>query len=141
MVAVAYRRWSFTTGSNCRALTGNALVFWIGGRLWEVVAYEKWSHMEVRLLLNATFLVQLRQIIRIKYQFCNPYITSYARLTCMQWLFKNTSNSCRVPVYKVHFIMTTVINLHPENKSERRSIICLLHIEPIKFACNINTLH
>ena len=22
---------------------------WIGGRLWEVVAYERWSHMEVRL--------------------------------------------------------------------------------------------
>ena len=25
------------------------LVFLIGGRLWEVVAYERWSHMEVRL--------------------------------------------------------------------------------------------
>ena len=32
-VAVAYRRWSFTRGSNCKALTGKALVFWIGGRL------------------------------------------------------------------------------------------------------------
>ena len=131
MVAVAYRRWSFTTGSNCRALTGNVLVFWIGGRLWEVVAYEKWSHMEVRLNLNAIFLVQFGQIIKIKYQFCNPYITSYALLTCMQWLFKNTSNSCRVPVYKAYFIMSTVISLHPENKSELRSIICLLHIELI----------
>ena len=141
MVAVAYRRWSFTTCSNCRALTGNVLVFWIGGRLWEVVAYEKWSHMEVRLNLNAIFLLQFGQIIEIKYQFCNPYITSYALLTCMQWPFKNTSNSCRVPVYKVHFIMTTVISLHPENKSELRSIIYLLHIERIKFACNINTLH
>ena len=30
-------------GSNCKALTGNILVFWIGGRLWEVVAYERWS--------------------------------------------------------------------------------------------------
>ena len=39
MVAVAYRRWSFTKGSNCKALTGKILVFWIGGRLWEVVAH------------------------------------------------------------------------------------------------------
>ena len=39
MVAVAYRRWSFTRGSNCKALTGKVLVFWIGSRLWEAVAY------------------------------------------------------------------------------------------------------
>ena len=49
VVAVASRRWSFTGGSNRRALTGKIFVFWIGGRLWEVVAYEGWSHMEVRL--------------------------------------------------------------------------------------------
>ena len=49
VVAVAYKRWSFTRGSNCKALTGNVFVFWIGGLLWEVVAYERWSHMEVRL--------------------------------------------------------------------------------------------
>ena len=41
VVAVAYRRWSFTRVSNCKALTGKVLVFWIGGRLWEVVAYER----------------------------------------------------------------------------------------------------
>ena len=46
-VAVAYRRWAFTISSNFKALTGKILVFWIAGRLWEVVAYEKWSHMEV----------------------------------------------------------------------------------------------
>ena len=40
VVAVAYRRWSFTRGSNCKALTGEILVFWIGGRLWELVTYE-----------------------------------------------------------------------------------------------------
>ena len=43
VVAVAYRRWSFTRDSNCKALTGKILVFWIG------VAYEGWSLMEVRL--------------------------------------------------------------------------------------------
>ena len=52
MVAVAYRRWSFTKGSNCKALTGRILVFRIGGRLWEVVAYERWSHMEVRVYMT-----------------------------------------------------------------------------------------
>ena len=52
VVPVAYRRWPFTTRSNCTALTRKILVFWIGGRLWELVAYERWSHMEVRLYLN-----------------------------------------------------------------------------------------
>ena len=49
MVLVAYGRWSFTRGSNCKALTGKILVLWIGGRLWEVVDNERWSHMEARL--------------------------------------------------------------------------------------------
>ena len=39
LVVVAYRRWSFTRGSNCKALTGKIVVFWIGGRLWEVVTH------------------------------------------------------------------------------------------------------
>ena len=29
----------FTRCSNCKALTGNVLVFWMSGRLWEVVAF------------------------------------------------------------------------------------------------------
>ena len=34
-VAVAYKWWSVTRGSNCKALTGKVLVheFWIGGLL------------------------------------------------------------------------------------------------------------
>ena len=40
VVALAYRRWSFTRGFNCKAFTGKILVFWICGRLREVVAYE-----------------------------------------------------------------------------------------------------
>ena len=42
MVAVAFKRWSFTRGSNCKALTARkVLVFWIaiGCHLWEVVAH------------------------------------------------------------------------------------------------------
>ena len=52
MVAVAYRRWSFIRGSNCEALTGKIAVYWFGGDLWEVVAYERWSHMEVQLYVE-----------------------------------------------------------------------------------------
>ena len=54
MVVVAYRRWSSTRGSNFKALAGKLLVFWIGSRLWEVVAYKRWSHMEVRLYFIIT---------------------------------------------------------------------------------------
>ena len=39
MVAVSYKRWSFTRGSNCKAFRGEILVFWISGRLREVVAH------------------------------------------------------------------------------------------------------
>ena len=39
VVMVAYRRWLFTRGYHCKALAGEILVFWIGGHLWEVVAY------------------------------------------------------------------------------------------------------
>ena len=46
VVAVSYERWSVTTGSNYRALTGKNLVFWIGGLLLGVVAYERWLHIE-----------------------------------------------------------------------------------------------
>ena len=45
VVAVAYESFYY------RALTGKILVFWIGGRLREVVAYERWSHMESQLLV------------------------------------------------------------------------------------------
>ena len=54
--AVTYKRWSFTRGSNCKALSGKVLVreFWIGGLLSELVAYERWSHLEVRLYHQLT---------------------------------------------------------------------------------------
>ena len=50
MVVVACRRWLFKGGSNCEALTETVLVLKIGGCLWEVATYEKWLHVEVRLL-------------------------------------------------------------------------------------------
>ena len=39
MVASLTGGLSSTRDSNCKAFTGKILVFWIGGRLWEVVAY------------------------------------------------------------------------------------------------------
>ena len=42
VMTVAYERWSFTRGSNYRALTGKNLVFWIGGH-YRWLGYERWS--------------------------------------------------------------------------------------------------
>ena len=65
MAMVTYRRWSFTRGSNCKALMGKVLVFWIGGRVWDLVAYERWLKMEFDCiytdLVLAKFGVQLQQ--------------------------------------------------------------------------------
>ena len=52
MAVVAYRRWSSTRGSNFKALAGKLLVFWIGSRLWEVVAYKRWSHMVAHFIIT-----------------------------------------------------------------------------------------
>ena len=38
--------------NNSKALAGKILVFWIGGRLWETIAYERRSHMEVLLYFD-----------------------------------------------------------------------------------------
>ena len=39
VVAVPYRVWSITRGSNCKALTGKILLFWIRSCLREVVEH------------------------------------------------------------------------------------------------------
>ena len=39
VIAVAYERWSFTRDLNYGNLTGENLAFWIGGRLWGLVAH------------------------------------------------------------------------------------------------------
>lgn len=39
VVAVAYRSWSSTIGTNCNAFTGEVLVFWLGCRLRKVVTH------------------------------------------------------------------------------------------------------
>ena len=49
VVAVTYKRWSLTRGSNYSDLTGDILVFWKSGSSREVVAYRRWSQWEVRL--------------------------------------------------------------------------------------------
>ena len=49
VVAVTYKRWSLTRGSNYSDLTGHILVFWKSGSSREAVAYERWSQEEVRL--------------------------------------------------------------------------------------------
>ena len=62
LLTVRPKKWSrslteggrLLEGYNCKTSTGKIWVFWIGGRLWEVVARERWSHMEVRLYLRAS---------------------------------------------------------------------------------------
>ena len=39
-------------GSQCNDLAEKLLVFWKSGRRGEVVAYERWSQLEVRLYLH-----------------------------------------------------------------------------------------
>ena len=72
---VPYKRRSFTRGSNYKAMTGKILVFWINGRLWEVVAYKRLSHMEVRLYLWFAIIssVQLLQTVD-KFYVKNPRV-------------------------------------------------------------------
>ena len=61
VVAVAYRRWSFTRGSNCKVLSGKVLVFWIGGRLWEVVTNGGSTYSEMFITaVSVLFLIKLR---------------------------------------------------------------------------------
>ena len=48
VVAIAFERWSFTRVSSNMAFTGKILLFWIYG-LGEVIANERWLHMEDRL--------------------------------------------------------------------------------------------
>ena len=47
VVAVACRRWLLARGCNCEALSRKILVFWMGGYLWELVAYERWLYTGV----------------------------------------------------------------------------------------------
>ena len=49
VVAVTYKRWSLTRGSNYIDLTGDILVFWKSGSSRETVTYRKWSQGGVRL--------------------------------------------------------------------------------------------
>ena len=46
------RSQSLKRRSNFKLWLGKFIVFWMRGRLWEVVAYERWSRVEVRLYLH-----------------------------------------------------------------------------------------
>ena len=93
MFAVAYRNGSFTRGSNCKALSGKQfLVSWIGGRLWAVVAYGRWSHMEVRLYVRDTG--------------CLPFTqTTWVEIVCIN-----------IMMAKVFYLFTSfALSFHPQS--------------------------
>ena len=41
-------------GSDCRHLTGKSLVLLIGGWLWEVVTFQRWSPTKASTVFNGT---------------------------------------------------------------------------------------
>ena len=49
MAVVAYQRLQQ------QGLTGNILVLWIYGRFWQVVDYERWSHIKVLMYHKMNF--------------------------------------------------------------------------------------
>jgi len=49
-------------GPSIRLWLRTFLVFWEGGRLWEVVAHGRWLQVEVRLYLQEKFLSFLRKL-------------------------------------------------------------------------------
>ena len=56
VVAVAYERWSLSSGFQSSDLAEKLLVFWKTGRWGELAAYDRWSQPEVRLYPeNASF--------------------------------------------------------------------------------------
>ena len=65
------------------------LVFWIGGCLWEVVAYERWSHMEVRLYFKS-MIYQISKFIKRITNSCgdDPKNFKYRFITIYMQLFK-----------------------------------------------------
>ena len=67
MVAVAYRRRSFTKGFNCKALTKKFWWFGLAVAYKRVVAYERGSHMEVPLYFKSMIYQILQFIKRITY--------------------------------------------------------------------------
>ena len=64
VVAVAYRRWSFTRG--LEVPTGNVLVFWLDGRLRKVVTHIGWTvqytHLNQHSALNCNTASAIAQI-------------------------------------------------------------------------------
>ena len=87
MVAVAYESQSFTRRSNYRLSAGKNLVFWIGGRLQEVVAhggstvflsivFKQYTIVVFRMHLNLGGLCEfrLKQLDRyVMHKICNLF--------------------------------------------------------------------
>ena len=73
-------------------MTGKILVFWINSRLWEVVAYKRLSHMEVRLYLWFAIIssVQLLQTVD-KFYVKNPRVLDITGMYDYFW-----SNDCAI---------------------------------------------
>ena len=88
-------------GSNYRALTGKSLVFWIGGHLWEVVAYGGSNVLGVLLLcplppcsswrldIIVHCIVIPSQAFALKFAQCFQTLLKIHQILC-QWQKENT---------------------------------------------------
>lgn len=95
-VATAFERWSFMRVSSNMALTRKILLFWIYGRLGEVIANETWTHMEVRLYF-----------MPVTVQRTKASIKRYWRL-----VIENSENAQVVPdVHQVDYCRLPVLDL------------------------------
>ena len=109
--AVAYRNESFTRGSNCKALSGKQfLVSWICGRLWAVVAYGRWSHMEVRLYVGDTGCLPFTQTTWVEIVCINIMMAKVSYLfTSFALSFHPKSTNVSEGFYN---IIATKLNIH-----------------------------
>ena len=77
--------WSFTggglmRGSNWKALNGNVLMVWIGGRLWEVVANGGSTVLKTQLLMKYVTCSQGSVSQYVKFMEGHFYIKIYDEL-------------------------------------------------------------
>ena len=75
MVTVGYRKWLFTRGSRCKALTGKILEFWIVCRLREVVAREGstvYADLKKLRLTMAFKRSQVRNVAKLAWESSHP---------------------------------------------------------------------
>ena len=106
MVMVAYKRWTLTTGSKYRNLTWKHLLFWKTDCWGEVVAYRKWSQLEVWLYSKACRLSNTNTI----FNFSVGWVWIFSRTTLLT-ITLTVKKRLIVTVITTHRILKLKINI------------------------------